>query len=154
MAHVLAAALGDVPLHLGVAQGRGRLQGDAVFVGQGEDRLRRRQVGREGLVDVLQPDVAWAGGITECLRILEMAKAADVPAILHNTYEQPWAVALAGTRQEDPIIEFVDRGPRSQIYSLMGPALHQDSGRVEVPISTDGNTPLPEIISQFSNARK
>ena len=81
-----------------------------------------------------------------------MAKAADVPVILHNTYEQPWAVALAGTRQDDPIIEFVDRGPRSQIYSLMGPALRQDSGRVEVPISTDGNTPPPEIISKFSNA--
>ena len=31
---------------------RGFLQGDAVFVGQGEDRLRRRQVRREGFVDV------------------------------------------------------------------------------------------------------
>ena len=107
---------------------------------------------REGLVDVLQPDVAWAGGITECLRILDTAEAADIPVILHNTYEQPWAVALAGSRQDDPIIEFVDRGPQSQIYSLMGPALRQDSGYVEVPLSTDGNTPPPEVVTQFSNA--
>ena len=107
---------------------------------------------REGLVDVLQPDVAWAGGVTECLRILEMAEAADIPVILHNTYEQPWAVALAGSCQDDLIIEFVDRGPESQIYSLMGPSLRQDSGCVEVPLSTDGNTPPPEVVSQFQNA--
>lgn len=104
---------------------------------------------REGLVDVLQPDVAWAGGITECLRILDMAAAADVPVILHNTCEQPWSLAMAAARQTDPVVEFVDRGQDSPLYGLMGLAPQFGNGRVAVPSDPAGNQPPAAIASQF-----
>ncbi|PUB09546.1 enolase C-terminal domain-like protein [Yoonia sediminilitoris] len=106
---------------------------------------------REGLADVLQPDVAWAGGITECLRILDMAKAAEVPVILHNTCEQPWALALAAAKQSDPVVEFVDRGKGSSLYGLMGDAPVFKNGRVVVPTDTTGNQPPEAILNQFAD---
>ena len=102
---------------------------------------------REGLVDILQPDVAWAGGITETLRILAMADAADVPVILHNTCEQPWALALAAARQADPIVEFVERGAESPLYTLMGERPRVEKGRVAVPSA--GNQPPPPVEARF-----
>lgn len=105
---------------------------------------------REGLVDILQPDVAWAGGITECMRILDMAKAADIPVILHNTCEQPWALALAAARQSDPVVEFVDRGEGSSLYGLMGAPPVFKNGRVMVPKDISGNQPPADIAHQFT----
>ena len=107
----------------------------------------------EGLADILQPDVAWAGGITETLRILDMAAARDVPVILHNTCEQPWALALAATRQADALVEFVDRGAASPLYGLMGPAARIADGRVAVPADPAGNRPPPDILDQFAPSR-
>lgn len=104
---------------------------------------------QEKLVDILQPDVAWAGGITECLRILAMADAARVPVILHNTYEQPWALALAAARQSLPIVEFVDRGPSSELYRLMGDETLPLNGRVTVPRDRDGNRPPQHVLAHF-----
>lgn len=105
---------------------------------------------REGLVDVLQPDVAWAGGISETLRILDMADAADVPVILHNTCEQPWALALAAARQADALVEFVDRGAESQLYGLMGPPAVFSQGCVAIPNDISGNRPQPDVEDQFA----
>ncbi|NJN05121.1 MAG: mandelate racemase/muconate lactonizing enzyme family protein [Rhodobacteraceae bacterium] len=85
---------------------------------------------REGLVDILQPDVCWAGGITETLRIFDLADAANAPVILHNTCEQPWAIALAAVKQKIPVVEFVDRGDRSPLYDPMGPAAIFEAGKL------------------------
>ena len=37
-----------------------------------------------GAVDVLQPDVTWAGGISEMLKICALASAYDIPVIPHH----------------------------------------------------------------------
>jgi L-rhamnonate dehydratase len=105
---------------------------------------------REGLVDILQPDVAWAGGITECMRIMHMANAAKVPVILHNTCEQPWALALAAALQSVPVVEFVDRGASSELYTLMGDMPAWGDGRVAVPRNLEGNRP-PQYVADFFN---
>ncbi|WP_306118067.1 MULTISPECIES: enolase C-terminal domain-like protein [unclassified Roseitalea] len=102
----------------------------------------------EGLVDILQPDVAWAGGITETIRIIEMAEAACVPVILHNTCEQPWALALAAARQKVPIVEFVDRGETSELYGLMGDPPARRGGCVAVPAGS--NTPSGRVAAAFA----
>ena len=39
---------------------------------------------RNGIVDILQPDVAWSGGFTECRKIATVAAAAGVPVSLHS----------------------------------------------------------------------
>jgi L-rhamnonate dehydratase len=103
---------------------------------------------RAGLVDILQPDVAWAGGITEALRILDLAQAASLPVILHNTCEQPWALALAAACQTDPMVEFVDRGPDSALYELCGERPGVKAGACPVPHQI-GNTPHPAAAAAF-----
>lgn len=103
-----------------------------------------------GLPGILQPDVAWAGGITETLRILDLAEDAGLQVILHNSCEQPWALALAAARQEDPLVEFVDRGADSPLYRLMGDQPSMADGRVAVPNSTSGNNPPEVALSLFT----
>ena len=107
---------------------------------------------RSGLVNILQPDVAWAGGVSEALRILDLAHANSVPVILHNTCEQPWALALAAAHQGDAMVEYVDRGDNSPLYTLMGPAANLTDGRVAVPRDRAGNSPPPEITAAFEVA--
>lgn len=111
------------------------------------EQLLRLQV-----VDIFQPDVAWAGGITEALRMLKRADESGVPVILHNTCEQPWALALAAARQHAPIVEVVDRGDTSPLYSLMGPQPKITDGRVSVPSSLEGNRPPEEVELAFAEA--
>lgn len=105
----------------------------------------------EKLVDILQPDVAWAGGITEALRILDLAKQAEVPVILHNSCEQPWALALAAAHQTDATVEFVDRGESSPLYTLMGNKAQITDGRVSVPNSITGNQPPQNVQALFTS---
>lgn len=108
---------------------------------------------REGLADILQPDVAWCGGITETLRILDMAAAAQVPVILHNTAEQPWALALAAACQTDAVVEFVDRGRESPLYGLMGAAAPIAQGRLTPSGDTSiGNHPPQKIAALFDGS--
>lgn len=102
------------------------------------------------LPGILQPDVAWAGGITETLRILDLAENAGVPVILHNTCEQPWALAIAAARQVAPLVEFVDRGPTSPLYSLMGSQAKLSDGMVAVPKAY--NRPSEIALASFSTS--
>ena len=41
------------------------------------------------VVDLLQPDLSWVGGLTEARRIAEMARLANVPVVPHN-----WGTAV------------------------------------------------------------
>lgn len=107
---------------------------------------------RSGVVGVLQPDVAWAGGISEALHILDMGEAAEVPVILHNTCEQPWALALAAARQGDALVECVDRGESSPLYELMGPRPYIKDGRVAVPLDPEGNRPPQIALAAFDGS--
>ncbi len=104
---------------------------------------------RAGLVGILQPDIAWAGGITEGLRILDMADAAKTPVILHNTCEQPWALALAAACQNDPLVEFVDRGDTSPLYELIAPRPDIRAGQTPVPRHSSGNQPFDAARAAF-----
>jgi len=40
-------------------------------------------------VDVLQPDIAWAGGVTACVKICHIAEAAGIPVIPHAGMNTP-----------------------------------------------------------------
>ena len=46
------------------------------------------------IFDILQPDIAWAGGLTECLKICAIASANDFQAIPH-TAVMPTTLHLA-----------------------------------------------------------
>lgn len=103
-----------------------------------------------GLAGILQPDVAWAGGVTEALRILDMASSAGIPVILHNTCEQPWSLAIAAACQVDALVECVERGPASPLYTLMGARPAMADGTVAVPVGVGGNAPPDFTVAAFS----
>ncbi len=61
-------------------------------------RWQFKNIFKDGYVDIIQPDVSHAGGITECKKILSMAEAYDVAAALHCPLGP---IALAACLQVD-----------------------------------------------------
>lgn len=61
-------------------------------------RWQYKNIFREGVVDIIQPDVAMVGGILEMKRIISMAEAFDMAAAPHAPYGP---IALAATLQVD-----------------------------------------------------
>ncbi len=51
------------------------------------------EMARIGALDIWQPDVTWAGGITGTLRILDIARTHGIPVALHRGGE-PWGLHL------------------------------------------------------------
>lgn len=49
----------------------------------------------QGLIDILQPDLAWAGGITAGVKICHLAEANGVSVITHGGMNYPWGQHLA-----------------------------------------------------------
>jgi len=48
-----------------------------------------------GLIDILQPDASWAGGISAALRICHLAEAHGLTVITHAGMNYPWGQHLA-----------------------------------------------------------
>ena len=86
----------------GLADLRGRIK--PILLAGGEHDLTPRHfaaIARTGALDIWQPDVTWCGGVTATLRILEHARAAGVPVVLHRGGE-PWGLhVIAGTACEE-----------------------------------------------------
>lgn len=61
-------------------------------------RWQYKNIFREGVIDIIQPDVALAGGILETRKIIAMAEAYDMAAAPHAPYGP---IALAATLQID-----------------------------------------------------
>ena len=61
-------------------------------------RWQYKNIFREGVVDIIQPDVAMVGGILEMKKIISMAEAFDMAAAPHAPYGP---IALAATLQVD-----------------------------------------------------
>jgi L-rhamnonate dehydratase len=65
--------------------------------------FRRLVEGR--LIDVLQPDVMWVGGLTELLRISAHASAYDLPVIPHGS--GPYSYHFIASQPHSPYCEYV-----------------------------------------------
>ena len=61
-------------------------------------RWQYKNIFRDGVIDIIQPDVALAGGILETRKIIAMAEAYDMAAAPHAPYGP---IALAATLQID-----------------------------------------------------
>ena len=79
---------------------------------------------KRGLVDILQPDVLWAGGITACVKICHLAEAFGLSVITHAGMNYPYGQHLAFAM---PAIVW---GERSQGVSPPGVPLEE---MVEIP---------------------
>lgn len=63
---------------------------------------------------ILQPDLAWVGGITECRKIAGMASAWGLNVIPHAGGLQPWAVHFIYSQVNCPWAECVVIGARGE----------------------------------------
>ena len=68
-----------------------------------------RRLIEERLLDVLQPDVMWVGGLTELLRIAAHAAAYDVPVIPHGS--GPYSYHFIASQTGAPVCEYVAASP-------------------------------------------
>ena len=86
---------------------------------------------RRGLVDILQPDVLWAGGITACVKICHIAEAAGVSVITHAGMNYPYGQHLAFAMPAIPWGERSERVsppgvPLEEMVLLPGTAVIKD----------------------------
>ena len=66
------------------------------WIVSGEHEFTRygfRELLRWKAADMIQPDISWAGGFTECLRIAREAAEQDIPTWLHQA-GTPWGLHL------------------------------------------------------------
>lgn len=90
----LAALRARLP-GMGLASGE-HWYAPAVFA----DALQRR------LVDVVQPDIAWVGGLTACLRIAAMADAAGIAIVPHAGMNTPYGQHFGFAVPSSPMGEY------------------------------------------------
>lgn len=127
------------------AYGRIR-QGQPIPVAGGETwhgRLAHQQAMQANAVDILQPDVAGCGGITEMRKIVSQAETAGIRVVPHV-----WGtgVAVAASLQmlavippqparhaiRDPWLEF-DRTPHPYRMAVLETPIEHHQGRVDIP---------------------
>lgn len=85
-----------------------------------------------GLVDILQPDVLWCGGLTAALKICHMAEAAGLNVITHAGMNYPFGQHLALAM---PVIPW---GERSESVSAPGVPLAEMTILPGTPAIEDG----------------
>lgn len=88
---------------------------------------------RQGAVDSIQPSVTKVGGISECLRIAELAGRHDTLVLPHSPYFGPGLLAtlhLAAVQPDVPLVEFHYVETDGWLHDVRG--LLQD-GLMQVP---------------------
>jgi len=84
-------------------------------------------------VDVLQPDIYWAGGITEMLKILALASTYDLPVIPHG-HSTPASAHLIASQPANlcPLLEYLIKWNEIHQFFLKAP-IKPKNGIVTVP---------------------
>ena len=67
--------------------------------------------------DIIQPDVGWCGGLTELLKICDLADAARVMTVPHGS--SVYSYHLVITRHNSPFAEFLMMAPRADMVAPM-----------------------------------
>ena len=116
----------------GFAQVRQRLPGQGLASGEHWYLPKTfAQATEQRLVDFLQPDVLWAGGLSSCVRICHIAEAAGIAVVPHGGMNYPYGQHLAYAM---PAISWGERSggvsprgvPLSDTVDLPGTAVIKD----------------------------
>lgn len=83
-------------------------------------------------VDVLQPDVHWAGGISEMMKIISLASAYDVPVIPHGNSGGTIHVLAAWPQTTCPMLEYLFKWARITQFFYKRPQV-PISGMMQLP---------------------
>jgi len=111
-----------------------------------------------GVVDILQPDVNWCGGVTACRRIAAIAESAGLTLILHaggNTpYGQHFTFAMPGMPWLETFVGSDPGVPPAEAARLPGQAVPEGGWLVPSPAPGFG-LEIPEewIEPFFGNGR-
>lgn len=97
--------------------------------------FRRLVEGR--VVDILQPDVMWVGGLTELLRIGALASAYDVPVVAHAS--GPYSYHFAFSQPNTPFCEYVNFSPDGKTIVPVFGGLFADE-----PLPKGGTMAVPD----------
>ena len=65
-----------------------------------------RQIIERGCLDIIQPDIFWVGGITECVKICHMADAAGLAVIFHGGGGNQYGLHLSAAMPNTPWVEY------------------------------------------------
>jgi L-rhamnonate dehydratase len=117
----------------GYSELRRRIVGTQIATGEHEyTRWGFKELLERGCADILQPDVAWSGGISEIRRVAAMAAAYGTPVIPHNGVMQPWATHMMLATGNCPLAEYIIfYGPKDTAPPpLMLGELRPQNGRV------------------------
>jgi L-rhamnonate dehydratase len=117
----------------GYTELRRRITGTQVATGEHEyTRWGFKELLDRECADILQPDVAWSGGISEIRRVAAMAAARGIPVIPHNGVMQPWATHLMLATPNCPLAEHIvfPAEHAAQTRPLMLGELVPQAGRV------------------------
>ena len=68
-------------------------------------RFGFRPLIEDRLIDILQPDVMWVGGMSELLKIAAHASTLDIPVIPHGS--GPYSYHFIASQTADPLCEYV-----------------------------------------------
>jgi L-rhamnonate dehydratase len=118
----------------GYAELRRKVRGTLIATGEHEyTRYGFRELLTRGCADVLQPDVAWCGGVSEIRRVAAMASAYDIPVVPHNGVMQPWATHLMMATHNCPLAEYIvfEAKGKTMPPPLMQGELRPERGKVK-----------------------
>ncbi|HET7568163.1 MAG TPA: L-rhamnonate dehydratase [Gaiellaceae bacterium] len=125
--------------YAGHAELRRRL-GGAIALAAGEHEATRwgfELLLEQGCVDLVQPDVGWCGGLTELLRIAEVADARGVPVVPHGS--SVYSYHFCAVRPETEFAEFLLLDPEGvEIVPQLAPLLLGE------PLPEDGHVRVPD----------
>lgn len=105
------------------------------------DLVRWRQIVRERVVDVVQPDICYVGGATRALRVARMAEAAGLPVTPHAANH---SMVVVFTMH---VFAALPNAGRYLEWSIEGPDVYpwQEGLFVDPPFTVrDGRVRLPE----------
>ena len=118
----------DISGHLAV-----RKRVDWIALASGEHMTTRfpfQQMIEKRCLDILQPDINWVGGLTECMRICHMALGAGLEVCLHGGGNQPFgqhlSLAMPNVRWIERVVQPSPGVPLDANPGLPGTAIPRD----------------------------
>ena len=92
-----------------------------ILLAGGEDEFTRHgfaDIAKAGALDIWQPDITWCGGITEGIRIVELATEIGIPVVPHRGGEI-WGLHLIVSSNCEDLAEWLrvsQHAPRDELW--------------------------------------
>jgi L-rhamnonate dehydratase len=125
---------------------------DSTLICCGEHAYTRhanRELLERGAVDILQPDIRWTGGLSETIRICDLAAKHGIPVMPHRG-GMAWSLHLIMARQDCELAEGLALTQQEADYSVFSGEPVPEKGFLTVSDEPGfGLTLLPERIERF-----